>query len=225
MEKLIEWFKQNVKILIIGGLALCLGGGFYLLTQPKNPPETFSPSDITAVSTDKKAVSTDSHQGSDFSKEKASEKIEVDLKGAVKIPRVYTMPKDSRVDELIQMAGGFTSEADQNTVNLAAKLKDESVIYVAKKEEHAPSVAQTAEITTPNASSALTENSATQKVNINTADLTGLQTLSGVGAKKAQDIIDYRTQHGPFQKVEDLGNVKGFGDKTIEKLKENITVD
>ncbi len=63
------------------------------------------------------------------------------------------------------------------------------------------------------------------KININTADLTELQQLSGVGAKKAQDILDYCSENGSFESVEELTKVSGFGPKTLEKLKEAITVD
>ncbi|MGM9887293.1 MAG: ComEA family DNA-binding protein, partial [Lactococcus sp.] len=52
-----------------------------------------------------------------------------------------------------------------------------------------------------------------------------LQTLSGIGSKKAQDIIDYRTQNGNFKTVDELGKVSGFGSKTLEKLKDLITID
>lgn len=62
------------------------------------------------------------------------------------------------------------------------------------------------------------------KVNINTASLTELQTLSGVGASKAQAIIDYREEKGKFEKIEDILNVSGIGDSVYEKIKDNITV-
>lgn len=62
-------------------------------------------------------------------------------------------------------------------------------------------------------------------VNINTATPAELQTLKGIGAKKAADIVAYREQNGPFKTVEDLTKVKGIGAKTLEKLKPEITVD
>jgi competence protein ComEA len=61
-------------------------------------------------------------------------------------------------------------------------------------------------------------------VNINSADSTALQVLNGVGPATAQKIIDYRTEHGAFAKIEDLKNVSGIGDKTYEKLKDYITI-
>jgi len=62
-------------------------------------------------------------------------------------------------------------------------------------------------------------------VNINTADVAQLSLLPRVGQKAAQRIVDYRTQHGAFQKTTDIMQVKGFGDKTYERLSAYITVD
>jgi competence protein ComEA len=61
-------------------------------------------------------------------------------------------------------------------------------------------------------------------VDINTATKDELQTLSGIGPEKAQAIIDYRAQHGPFKTVDDLQGVKGIGEKTLEKLGDSVTV-
>ena len=62
-------------------------------------------------------------------------------------------------------------------------------------------------------------------VNINSADVAQLSLLPRVGAKAAQRIVDYRTEHGPFRKATDLMQVKGFGDKTFERLNPYITLD
>jgi competence protein ComEA len=61
-------------------------------------------------------------------------------------------------------------------------------------------------------------------VDLNTADQKQLESVKGIGPAKAKDIIDYRTKHGPFKSVDDLKNVKGFGDKNVEKLKGELTV-
>ncbi|HCN74877.1 MAG TPA: competence protein ComEA [Lactococcus sp.] len=147
--------------------------------------------------------------------------ITVDLKGAVKHPAIYTLSKDKRVDDVIKLAGGLQDQADTNAINLAQKLADEMVIYVASVGEVMPNQSATArEEVTQSASP-----NDTDKVNLNTADVAQLQKLSGVGMKKAQDIIDYREQNGNFKTIEELVNVSGFGAKSIDKLKESITVD
>jgi competence protein ComEA len=66
--------------------------------------------------------------------------------------------------------------------------------------------------------------SALAAVNINTADLNTLESLPGIGASKAQAIIDYRTEHGNFKSIDELTNVKGIGDKVLEKIKDQIDI-
>ncbi len=68
------------------------------------------------------------------------------------------------------------------------------------------------------------ENAGAGVVNINTADATQLALLPGIGAKAAQRIVDYRTQHGNFQKPSDLMQVKGIGEKSFERLSRYVTV-
>ena len=233
-EKLLNLLKQNLSTVILGVVALLSGGIFYYLSQPKAPTQASS-SILTSVTAHKKAVSSHSFEKTSDSISQSQNGqnagIEVDLKGAVKRPGVYQMSADSRVNDLIQQAGGFAAQADQNTVNLAAKLKDEEVVYVAKiGEKSNPVATSTTTGTTTNSDNATgpdspETSSENEKVNLNTADLTQLQTLSGIGAKKAQDIIDYRTQNGPFQSIDDLNKVSGFGDKTLAKLKNFVTVN
>ncbi|MEG9283170.1 helix-hairpin-helix domain-containing protein [Aerococcus urinae] len=64
-----------------------------------------------------------------------------------------------------------------------------------------------------------------QTININTADASQLQEISGIGEKKAADIIQYRENKGSFQTIEEITEVSGIGDKTFEKIKEQITVN
>lgn len=150
------------------------------------------------------------------------DRITVDLKGAVKKPAVYTLKQDSRVNDLLLLAGGVTDQADTKSINLAQKLTDEMVVYVASIGEDRP-----VEIVGTKAHDDVDPAAVqtTDKININTADLAQLQKLSGVGLKKAQDIIDYREQNGKFNQPEDLGNVSGFGEKSLEKLKGSVAVD
>jgi competence protein ComEA len=140
--------------------------------------------------------------------------IVVDIKGAVARPGVYEIKDAARVNEVVAMAGGFTKEADQTKVNLAAKVHDEMMIYVpARGETNIPSI-----------DDSLIRSNDSNKIHINTASEEEILQLPGIGPAKAAAIIAYREEHGPFQKVEDLSNVTGIGEKTLEKIKEHIVV-
>nr|WP_237697606.1 helix-hairpin-helix domain-containing protein [Bacillus australimaris] len=143
--------------------------------------------------------------------------IFVEVKGAVREPGVYTFQSDARVEEAIQRAGGFTSKADTFDINQAAKLEDSMMIYV-RSEGEAERQTQTA---SADASSGIEKS---QGVNVNQADASELQTINGIGPAKAEAIIAYREEHGEFQQIEDLRNISGFGEKTIERLKSQLTV-
>ena len=134
----------------------------------------------------------------------------VDVKGAVVTPGVYEVSANGRVKDVIQKAGGFLEEADQAQLNLAGKVIDEMMIYVPLKGE-----------TTVAAGSVTAESGL---ISINTADLIELQQLPGIGPAKAEAIIQYREENGPFGASEDLQNISGIGEKTFEKLKDLITV-
>nr|WP_249118265.1 helix-hairpin-helix domain-containing protein [Bacillus pumilus] len=146
-----------------------------------------------------------------------SSSIFVEIKGAVKKPGVYTFQSDARVEEAIRRAGGFTSKADTIEINQAAKLEDSMMIYVRKQGE-AEREAQTAGADAPSG------NEKSQGVNVNQADAAELLTINGIGPAKAEAIITYREEHGEFQQIEDLRNISGFGEKTIERLKNELTV-
>ena len=151
--------------------------------------------------------------------EKKKEKVQpktivVDIKGAVARPGVYEIKDTARVNDVVAMAGGFTKEADQTKVNLAAKVHDEMMIYVpARGETNIPSI-----------DDSLIRSNDSNKIHINTASEKEILQLPGIGPAKAAAIIAYREEHGPFQKVEDLSNVTGIGEKTLEKIKEHIVL-
>ena len=149
------------------------------------------------------------------------DKIYVDLKGAVKHPGVYALDQGSRVFDLLEMAGGLTEDAAERALNQAQLLVDQQSLYVPTMEEwEAESQGPQANVVGSQAPLVSSPNSG--KVNVNQADLSQLETLPGIGAKKAQAIIDYRTANGSFHSLEDLGKVKGIGPKMLEKLKDLV---
>ncbi|MCC4749029.1 helix-hairpin-helix domain-containing protein [Streptococcus agalactiae] len=152
-------------------------------------------------------------------KDKVSNQVTVDVKGAVNHLGVYSLPSQSRVTDAIKRAGGLSNLADSKSVNLAQKLQDETVIYVAQKGEKITVVEE------EKANNIATQGNSKGKINLNKADLSSLQTISGVGAKRAQDILDYRDSQGGFKTIDDLKNVSGIGEKTLEKLRQDVTLD
>lgn len=142
--------------------------------------------------------------------------IIVDIKGEVQKPGVYEVDQHVRVSDAISIAGGFTEDADQTQMNLAQRVHDEMVIIVPKEGEEIIAVSTPGETTTTDEDR--------NKIRINQATLEEIQTLNGIGPKKAQAIIDYREEHGSFQSVEDLIEVNGIGEKTVENMKESIIV-
>ena len=153
----------------------------------------------------------------------AQEIIIVDIKGAVKNPGVYQAEADMRVIDIIDLAGGLSETADADTVNLSQRVTDQMVIYI-------PAVGEAAERLIAVPENNLTEQeigneeAGTEKVDINTADAVLLQTLNGIGGKKAALIIAYREENGSIQTIEEIMEVSGIGEKTFEGFKNLITV-
>lgn len=136
----------------------------------------------------------------------------VEVKGAVTKPGVYELSEEDRVLNAIEMAGGYLPSSNSQHINHAERVKDEMVIYVPEEGEDLVE------------SPLSTRSSQSSLVNINNADATGLTTLPGVGAAKAEAIISYREQSGGFKEKEDLMKVTGIGQKTYEKLEPLISV-
>lgn len=150
--------------------------------------------------------------------ENSESSIKVDVEGAVKNPGLYTMKQGDRVDDAIKAAGGTTDNADLSKLDkgLASKLTDGERILVPLKGESA--------LGTTTTSSSSSSSQQQGKININTASLSDLDKLPGVGPATAQKIIDYRTQKGTFGSIEEIKEVNGIGEAKYNKLKDLITI-
>ena len=162
-------------------------------------------------------------------KEIEEETLIVDIKGEVNAPGIYEVPKGTRVMDVITSAGGLTGNADTSQINLSKKVSDEMVIIVDKQGEVASNsegIRNDARIDTSEAlvSGGSNEVTVNGPVSINQGTKEQLMTLPGIGEVKAQAIIDYRNSQGGFQTLEELMEVKGIGESTFNKLKENITL-
>ncbi|MBW8011387.1 MAG: ComEA family DNA-binding protein [Chloroflexi bacterium] len=145
--------------------------------------------------------------------------ISVHVTGAVASPGLYELPNDSRVLAAIEAAGGFLDEADQESLNLAAFLQDGSrleVPFVAAEQSNPIQTVTSAPPTQP---------TSTFPININTASQAELILLDGIGLVRAQNIIDYRQENGPFERIEDIQNVPDIGPVTFNNIKGLITVE
>ena len=122
---------------------------------------------------------------------------EVEIKGEVNHPGIYTVKWDASIQDVIEQADGLTDLANTDALALNRIVEENEVIVIGKQEEN--------------------------YISINTASLEQLQTLPGIGPSLASRIIEYR-QERSFQSIEEIKNVKGIGDKLFEKIKEKIVL-
>lgn len=153
-----------------------------------------------------------------------NEEIVVHVAGAVKKPGVVKIPRGSRVDDAVRAAGGFSSQADPDAVNLAQPLEDGVQVYVPRKGESVVVEGRVGAVEpSPTPVRARSEGS-TGKININTATAEQLESLPGIGPVTARAIVEYRRQNGRLHSVEELLEVRGIGEKRLEQIRPFVTV-
>jgi competence protein ComEA len=195
-------------------------GAWWVLRVPPPPPES------TIVFATTSVVSSGGSNNSGVGAIPTF--IRVHVAGEVLRPGVYQLPGTARVVDAVDAAGGPTALADVDVINLAAALFDAAQVFVPRR----GSVGTRASIPrplpgvnappSPNANTP--EGASSARVNINTASMSDLDTLSGVGPSIAKAIIDYRTKNGPFGSIEDLLNVRGIGPSKLDAMREQVTV-
>ena len=137
--------------------------------------------------------------------------------GHVNRAGVYAVSENTRMFEVINLAGGVKEDADISGINQAEKVSDGQQIYVPSKEE----TKQAKDFEGPVAVPLQNDDGL---VNINTADAAALQTLTGIGASRAQAIIDFRNENGAFESIDDIKKVAGIKDGMFSKIKDQIKV-
>lgn len=140
--------------------------------------------------------------------------IVVYICGAVKNNKVITLKENSRICDAIDAVGGLTKDADLTNINLANMLEDGEKIYIPKKGEYIEN----------NINSSYTNLISSNKININKATQTELETIPGIGPSTALKIIKYRNENGKFSKIEDIQNVSGIGTAKFNTIKEYICI-
>lgn len=208
------------------------------ITQDMNE-QSQSTKDITDVNRTTQDI-TEVNQIKDFTAEQKSEEITGDqheyiyihICGAVKEPDVYKVKADTRLVDVIKLAGGLTEDASGDFVNQAALVTDGQKVYIPTKDEvegilpdgiqgdvSSTLTSQGGNTTTTNG------NTSSGKVNINKASAEELMTLAGIGEAKAESIITYRQEHGSFKTIEDIKNINGIKDSVFNKISDMIIVN
>lgn len=185
-------------LLFLVGLVLLLGGLFssgILTTQNEIQKPVYSKESIT---------------------DKASLYYKVDISGQVQKPGVYALSSDSRIEDAIKLAGGVTEQANHSfltkTINLAQKISDGMKIYIPAEGEDVSGVSTNSGSSPSNASNSV--------ININSADISQLDSLPGVGQITAQKIVEGR----PYTQVEDLVTKKVVSKSVFDKIKDRLSV-
>jgi len=194
-----ELLKKSSFFIVIG-IVIVL---FLFLTRDTDKDET---------SSELQAIVSSGNQSEEVTEEQQSLTSIVDVKGEVNDPGVYEFDSDARVNDVIEQAGGFTSAADQTQVNLAQRVQDEMIIIVPQEGTSIPEEGDAENVASGD------------QIRINYATQSEIESLSGIGPSKAQAIIQYRDEHGFFQTADDLLEVSGIGEKTLENFKDDIIV-
>lgn len=240
MEKF-KFMFEKYKIYIIGvgvflmGLLLELGGFWfynkYILKKMKVFKNDY-------VNIEKEEVI----DSSDKAIVEEKKDIFVDIKGEVVNPGVYSIKENSRIIDVVNLAGGLTDKADTSANNMSKLLKDEMVIIIYSKDEilNYKKVKEEESkvfdecnnneknITNDscyNVDNGIKNNDNNNKlININEASVDELMLVTGIGKSKAEKIVEYRNKNGRFEKLEDIMNVSGIGEALFEKIKEYICI-
>lgn len=225
METLGNYLKENmIKVVIITVLLFLYVGSFIYISSKIIKTENETKDEINMITKEETEEQSESNNENE---------IVVDVKGSVMKPGVYKIKENSRVTDAIAASGGLAKNANTRFINLSKILKDGDVVVIYSNEEIEKAKKQeTIVVETPciceevkNDACYKEDNKNTNgKININTASLTELMTLTGIGESKAKLIIEYRTQNGNFKDIKDIMKVKGISETLYSKFKENITV-
>jgi competence protein ComEA len=213
----IGWFGLGRLVASAVAVVIVCGGAYWLIRTPPPPTEASLPR-VTAPAADSGTAPTlpPPAPGAVPESEDRAE-VTVHVAGAVVAPGVYELPAGARIHAAVEAAGGTTSEADPDALNLAAVVADGSRVYV-------PAVG---EVVAPPASAdnvAAADAEPTGPLDVNRATASELDTLPGVGPATATAIVAERERNGPFLSVDDLDRVPGIGPAKLSALRDLVTV-
>jgi competence protein ComEA len=221
IKELYNTYRNRINMIIIIIIVLLFSlVSFYIIYKTSNTKEI---NNISSLSLE---------TNNTISKTQIVNKIFIDIKGNVLNPGVYSLDEGSRVIDVINISGGLTENANTRYINLSKILIDGDVIVIYSNEEiEKAKESNIIYIETPciceEINDACLDNNISNNnslININTASLGELDSLSGIGESKAQAIIKYREENGAFNSIEDILNVSGISETIFSKIKDFITV-
>ena len=203
--------NRNLTIVIIAVVLIIISLSIYKVNKSK----VFMDEYMEDIFVEESDIQVSKTGDTDIFLEEPKRIIYVEIKGEVKKPDVYEVEEGSIIKDLIDKAGGLTEKANIEKINRAKKLNDNELIII-------PNDSNVNEVSGSDFLNTTEEEGG--KININTADISKLKEIPGVGDVKAKSIIDYREKNGGFKSIEDIKNIDGIGEKTFEKIKDSITI-
>ncbi|MCL2576628.1 MAG: helix-hairpin-helix domain-containing protein [Defluviitaleaceae bacterium] len=206
-----EFFQKHI-FFLLGGVCVFIVGIIFIASQRtatdviRDGEIIFDAQDAKDVPVSSSAVETDY--------------IIVHIDGAVNLPGVFSLPASARVEDALLKAGGATADANLSGINRADFLQDGMKINIPAQGEDLDEIFIFA--TEPAGRGGINSDGL---ININTATLTELQTLPGIGSVRAESIISFRETHGNFSNIEELINISGIGPSIMERLRDRVTVE
>lgn len=206
-----EWIKNKKYAYIIAGACIIIICIIICVIIESNDKQAnnFSIEDNTVVMNQ-----------SEVNKNEEEKEIIVHIAGEVNNPGIIKIKEGSRIIDVVEKAGGFTSEANLDKVNLAYEVRDEQKIVIPNINDKNDDKS----IIDESSGFIIEDNSNGDLININTATQSELESLSGIGPSMASKIIDYRDKSGKFKNKEDIKNVPGIGSSKYEAIKDEICV-
>lgn len=198
--------RQMIYGILIGLIAA--GGILLISNQDRGIPIALSPAPTLTQTSLPKSTNT-------------PPLIQVQIGGEVLRPGIYDLPFNSRLTALINLASGLSTQADYDRVNQAALIKDGDYFYIPAVGEDIPETASNA----PKARSEYNENKFEYPLDLNTTTQDALESLPGIGPTKASEILAYRDKVGRFSAVEELLNVPGIGQATLETIRDFVVCE
>ncbi|CAB4901298.1 unannotated protein [freshwater metagenome] len=226
----IHWIGFSRILASAFGLLAMVVGVWWVVRVPPPPPEATIPFATSTIATSSAAPGS----GNAMTDVAPTSSITVYVSGEVVKPGVYMLLATARIIDALQAAGGATTAADLVVVNLAAPLVDAAQVFI-------PRIGSTPRVTLPRPHAGINlptttgvmsggvsgSSGATTTqgiVDLNSATLSDLDSLPGVGPSTAKAIIDYRVAHGPFASVDDLLNVRGIGPSKLAAMRARLRV-